>query len=254
MSKDVTYLHIRRAIEKKTECFLCALEDEIERRYIDSYLSELVMENSMRQRVVESRGFCNSHSYKMLIAASKPESPDGHGMALTMENVLEQLIQDLHKLGSGHAEDFHQMPKERKCPACAYLAEFMEMYHKDIALLLWSRDEDFLRLLEDSKGLCIPHFSTLTHVVVNTVAKQSRGIVETVTEVEERNLSKLVSGLSEYVRRQSYEFSDRDRAAVEDVLLRSVEKIVGRRGVSLSYQKWNSASMGNTKHGLQRGE
>jgi hypothetical protein len=60
---------------------------------------------------------------------------------------------------------------------------------------------------------------------------RSKDIIETLTEVEEKNLDKLNSELAEYVRRQSYEFSDKDRAAAEDVVLRGVERIAGRRGI-----------------------
>jgi hypothetical protein len=44
VSVDVAYLRIKRLIECYEECFLCALEDELETKYMDTYLSELVME------------------------------------------------------------------------------------------------------------------------------------------------------------------------------------------------------------------
>jgi len=59
------------------------------------------------------------------------------------------------------------------------------------------------------------------------------GIIKTITEVEKKNLRRLNSGLAEYLRRQSYEFSYEDREAAEDVVLRGVEKIAGRRGAKL---------------------
>jgi len=48
------------------------------------------MNAKAREKVVESMGFCNHHSYKMLIAASKPESPDGHGIALIAKSIIEK--------------------------------------------------------------------------------------------------------------------------------------------------------------------
>ncbi len=63
---------------------------------MDAYLSELVMDTKMREKIIESKGFCNNHLYKMLIIASKPESPDGHGVALTTQSIIEKFIQDLH--------------------------------------------------------------------------------------------------------------------------------------------------------------
>ncbi len=52
MSVDVTYFRIERMIKSGTECFLCALEDEIERKYIDAYLSEFVMDAKAREKLV----------------------------------------------------------------------------------------------------------------------------------------------------------------------------------------------------------
>lgn len=95
LSFDIAYLRIKRIIGSEEECFLCALEYEIENKHIDTYLSELVMDASARQKVIESRGFCNHHSYKMLIAASKPATSDGHGIALLAESVTDRLLKDL---------------------------------------------------------------------------------------------------------------------------------------------------------------
>jgi len=232
MSVDITYLRIKRAIGSGEECFLCILEDEIESKFIATYLSELVMDASSREKIIESRGFCNHHFYKMFIAASKPKSSDGHGMALIMQSVTEQIIQDLHRQRNHHKDAFHVIiVNEKKCPACVHLAEFMEIYVKMIVELLSSHHKEFLKLFKESKGLCIPHFVTLIHVAEEIARDRSKDIIETLTEVEEKNLGKLNSELAEYVRRQSYEFSDKDRAAAEDVVLRGVERIAGRRGI-----------------------
>lgn len=234
MGVDIAYLRIKRVIGSDEECFLCALEDEIERKYMDTYLSELVMDASSRQKIIESRGFCNHHFYKMLIAAGKPESSDGHGIALVNESIIEKLIEDLHKQESNHIEDLHKLlANESKCPACIHLAEFSRMYAEKIVELLSSGNEEFLKLLKESKGFCIPHFVTLVQVAKDVEPTQSQKIIKTLMEIEEKNLRGLSSELAEYVKRQSYEFSEKDRSAVADIVPRSVEKIAGRRGMKL---------------------
>lgn len=235
MSVDITYLRIKRVIGSGEKCFLCVLEDEIESKFIDAYLSELVMDASSRQKIIESRGFCNHHFYKMFIAASKPKSPDGHGMALILQSVAEHIIQDLHRQKKPRKDDFNMMiANEKKCPACVHLTEFMEMYAKMVVELLSSYHKEFLKLFKESKGLCIPHFVTLIYAAEEIVRDRSKGIIETLTEVEKKNFGKLNSELAEYVRRQSYEFSEKDRAAVGDIVLRGIEKIAGRRGLKLT--------------------
>jgi hypothetical protein len=229
MSHDITYLHIKRAVKKNTECFLCTLEDEIERKYVDTYLSELVMDAPSRDKIIESRGLCNNHFYKMFIAASRPERFDFQGMALIMKSVAEQLIQDMHE-----REDYRVMlPNENTCPACIHLADFMETYVKCVVKLLSSNHEELSELFIKSKGLCIPHFVSLLHVIEENTDDGIRNIIVTINKVEEKNFQKLDSGLAEYIKRQSYEFSNKDREQVEDMVLRGVEKIAGRRGVKL---------------------
>jgi hypothetical protein len=246
MGVDVTYFRIERIIKSGAECFLCALEDDIERKYLDAYLSELVMDGKAREKIVESRGFCNHHFYKMLIAASKPESPDGHGIALISQNIIEKLIQDLHKQKKNY-KSFYQKENRKNCPACAYIANFMEICNKKIVKLFSSDHKEFLTLLKYSKGLCIPHFTMLINELKEILHTQSWEIIENIIEIEEKNLRRLSSELAEYVRRQSYEFSDQESRAAKDVLLRSVQKMVGRRGLKLRNVSVNHAREKNVQ-------
>jgi len=79
-------------------------------------------------------------------------------------------------------------------------------------------------LVMDAKGLCTSHFALLLKMIQDMMRSQSQEIIKTMIDVEEKNFSQLKSELSEYIRRQSYEFSDKDRKAVEGVLLKSVQK------------------------------
>jgi hypothetical protein len=228
MSVDVTYFRIERMVRSDAECFLCALEDEIERKYIDAYLSELVMDAKAREKLVEGGGFCNHHFYRMLAIATRPDSSDGHGIALISQSIIEKTVQDLQKQRKRGKEVFRQTIK---CPACAHLANLMEIYNRKIVELLCSRNEEFLSLFKNSKGLCIPHFLSLLTMLENT--KFDEDIVKILFEVEKKNLQRLKLELSEYVKKQSYEFSNADRKTLEDAPLRSIQKMVGRRGIKI---------------------
>jgi hypothetical protein len=106
MSVDVTYFRIERMVRSDAECFLCALEDEIERKYIDTYLSELVMDAKAREKLVGGGGFCNHHFYRMLAIATRPDSSDGHGIALISQSIIEKTVQDLQKQRKRGKESF----------------------------------------------------------------------------------------------------------------------------------------------------
>ncbi|MCW4047362.1 MAG: DUF6062 family protein [Candidatus Bathyarchaeota archaeon] len=229
MSTSITYLRIKRAIEKNGECFLCELEAEVEQKYLDNYLQELVMDSNAREKIIQSRGFCNNHSYKILAEANKPTISDGHGVALIMQSITKQLIQDVSELKNLHKDAFSKIiANEKKCPACIHVAKSMEMYIKKTAELLASSDE-ISELFKESKGLCIPHFAALAYTAEYVEVNRRQAVLQLLSEVEKENLFRLHSELAEYVKRQSYEFSEADRVAVANTLLRSVEKIAGRR-------------------------
>jgi hypothetical protein len=224
MSTTITYLRIKRAIEKGSECFLCELETEIEQKYLDTYLQELVMDYKAR--------------YKILIEAIKPTISDGHGIALIMQSITKQLIQDISEQKNLRKDAFYKIiANEKKCPACTHITESIEVYIKKAAELLVTSDE-ISKLFKDSKGLCIPHFAALVCTAESVEANQRRDVLGILSEVEKENLIRLHSELAEYVKRQSYEFSEKERAAVANILLRSVEKVAGRRG---AFKIWKTS-------------
>ena len=93
--KGIGWVYIREALEKAETCFLCHLENRFEQRYVDNYLDELVMDAGAREKIIESRGFCNYHFYKMLASSTNPASSDGLGMALILKSVTKQLFEDV---------------------------------------------------------------------------------------------------------------------------------------------------------------
>jgi hypothetical protein len=226
---NVAYLHLKRAIEKNSECFLCEIENELEKKYLNNYLQELVMDAKARDEIVESRGFCNDHSYKLLIEASKPAVSDGHGVALVMQSIIEQLIRDLE---NNHKQklDFSRASNDKKCPACIHISNYMAMYFRE-AIDLLNSSYDFLELVKHSRGFCTHHFSILIRKMSSIDDRESRKKCQVMIEVEASNLKRINQELIEYIRRQSYEFSESDRTEIASVLLRSVAKIVSRRGV-----------------------
>jgi len=251
MTEDMIALHVKRAMESAEGCFLCALEDELEREYMDTYVSELVMDASSRQRIVESRGFCNSHYFRMLIEASKPESSDGHGMALVMRSVIEQLIQDVHRQPekirdpSKVENELSQiLTNEKKCPACIHVDKFISMYIKEFLENTAKGDTPFLRSFEP-KGFCLPHYATVLNMTLN-LKKRDEQLIKLITNVEEASLRKTDEQLAEYVKRQSYESEEKPD---EETIFRAVSKLAGRRGARPILQFQNQ---GVTIKGLVR--
>jgi len=248
VTEDMISLHVKKAMEIAKGCFLCALEDELEREYMDTYVSELVMDASSRKRIVESRGFCNSHYFNMLIEASKPESSDGHGMALVMRSVIEQLIRDVHRQpekirepGKVQNELSQILPNEKRCPACIHVNKFISMYVEEFLENVAKGDKSFLKPFE-AKGFCLPHYATVLSIALS-LKKRDEQLIRLIANVEEASLRKTDEQLAEYVKRQSYESVEKPD---EEAILRAVRKLAGRRGVRpiLQFQNLGNATKG----------
>lgn len=194
------------------------------------------MDSAARQKIIENKGFCNYHFYKLLTAASMPTSSDGHGIALINKSIIDTLIQDLHRRKAQISNFDKMLTTENSCPVCVHIAQFSERYISKTLELISSGKDEFLSILMKSKGFCIPHFVMLIHNAP-TLHFQNQKIINTLVEVEERNLRRLQSELAEYIKRQSYEFSDKDHAAIAGIVTRSVKKLTGKLGIEKECRK-----------------
>jgi hypothetical protein len=248
MKSGIGRVYIRQALQKAENCFLCYLEDRFEQRYIDNYLSELVMDPGEREKIIESRGFCNYHFYKMFVFSTNPSSSDGHGMALILESVAEQILDDvksqqqakstgsrrprLHrKRGSCSittSELLKTIAQQAKCPACDHVSTMIQIYTVDF-LHEVTEDEEILKLYDSSRGMCVPHY-----VIASLVASRYEGFgpaLERIIDKQIQLLKRTHTDLTEYIKKQDYHFSQKDRVGTEKTVGESLVRVAGRRGV-----------------------
>ncbi|MEM2118395.1 MAG: DUF6062 family protein [Candidatus Bathyarchaeia archaeon] len=247
--KDVALNYIREALHDAEKCLFCSLEGRFERRFIDSYLSEHVMDPKTRQKVIENRGFCNYHSYKMFTSANKPSSNDGLGMALTLKSVAEQLLVDVKSHES--FESARLKPRilrlknkkkpfstlklsktilnEFNCPACHHISEMMQIYMRAFLQEI-SQDESLWKLYEESSGMCIPHYVMVLQIASESFDEKLAPLMKKLVEKQIKTLEKMFTELSTYIEKQDYHFSSEERAKSERTIGESLTKIVGRQG------------------------
>ena len=99
-----------------------------------------------------------------------------------MQSVIGQLIQDIAERKKLRREALSKMvSNDKKCPVCIHVTEFTEMYSEKTVELLASSDE-FSKLFQKSKGLCISHFVALVCVAESMKTNKSRDILEMLSE------------------------------------------------------------------------
>lgn len=249
MMKGIGWVYIREALEKAETCFLCHLENRFEQRYVDNYLYELVMDAGAREKIIESRGFCNYHFYKMLASSTNPASSDGLGMALILKSVTEQLFEDVtadlrtgvgslqrsnfdlrSRFRSASAPSFlRAVSSQEKCPACDHVSEIMRIYITEFVQEL-KEDNETKELFNKSRGLCIPHYVMTLHIISRLHSKKFPHTAKTIIDKQLQVLEESQNDLSVYIERQDCRFSDKERAGTEKAVGESLAKVMGRRG------------------------
>ncbi len=247
--KGIMHVRISQALEKEENCFLCHLEGRLEQRFIETYLGELVMDPKARERIVESRGFCNYNSYQMFVSASDPASEDGLEMALILKNVTEQLLEDVkdyknikfvgtklwkldlkHSLGSILGTRLSKpVSNVVECATCDYVSKMMRHYIEGFLSEI-TQDEEIWKLYDKSKGMCMPHYIITLCVATSISNGEFEQVIKKLVEKQIQTLENLQKDLSEYIKKQDYRFSSRERAEVEESIGRGLKQLVGKRG------------------------
>lgn len=247
--KGIGWVYIRESLEQAGACFLCHLENRFEQRYVDNYLYELVMDAGAREKIVESRGFCNYHFYKMFVSSTSPASSDGLGMALILKSVTEQLFEDVTadlrigvesprrssfdlrgRFRSSSAPSYlRTVSNQENCPTCDHVSEIMRIYITEFVQEL-KEDNEIKELFNKSRGLCIPHYVMALHIISRLHSKKFPHAAKIIIGKQLQVLEGIQNDLSVYIERQDCRFSDKERAGTEKAVGESLAKVVGRRG------------------------
>ena len=250
LKSGIGRIYIREALQKAENCFLCYLENKFEERYLDNYLTYLVMDAGERRRIIESRGFCNYHFYKMLAFSTKPDSGDGHGMALILESVTEQVLDDiksqrqaesawsrrpvLHLKKSSRSITASRLLKIVahlvKCPACSHVSTMMDVYTSDFLREI-SEESEILELYDASSGMCVPHYVSSLLIASRMSGEEFGSAVERIIDKQIQLVDRMHTDLIEYIKKQDYHFSKEDRVGTEKTVGESLVRVAGRRGI-----------------------
>ncbi|MEM2118547.1 MAG: DUF6062 family protein [Candidatus Bathyarchaeia archaeon] len=254
--KGIMQVHISQALEKEKHCFLCHLEGTLEQRYVEVYLSELVMDPKAREKIVASRGFCNYHFYKMFVSATNPASEDCLGMALILKSVTGQLLEDVKdqrhmrfiatkswkldlKRSAGSIRNIKlskPVSNEAECPACDHISKMMRLYIEEFLDGI-IQNEEMWELYDKSKGMCMPHY-VMTLYIANSISNgKFEQTIKKLVEKQIQALERIQKDLSEYIEKQDYRFSTSERARTEESVGRGLKQLVGKRGIEKTLAK-----------------
>jgi len=94
-----------------------------------------------------------------------------------------------------------------------------------------ARPNELSTIYEEHGVICVPHYVMLYSLVSRMHKEGYSSLSAKIAEKQATQLENTISALSEYIAKQDYHFSDKDRAGIEKTVGESFAKIAGRRGI-----------------------
>jgi len=231
IKKNLMTIAIIEGIERSEGCPLCYLWGKSEKRHMEYLLTdEVTMSPEFREKVKAAKGFCNHHMHLLYNTTHQGNTEDGSGYALYMRDVVERISKDLGSLPDclGSLEDSansdilarrrrrrnafsllgntveHAVQGQQPCPACESLWSLDQINLHTLIQML--DDKEFREEFKSSKGLCLPHFVSAIRMAGRSKLKNPAHVARTLIEVETKRLQLVEHYLSEFARKQSWDF------------------------------------------------
>lgn len=244
---DILTFNLTRAFQN-AECPICSLKRAYEARYIFMLLWENVNDGDTRARFVTALGFCREHAWQ-LVETERDKFGGGLGTGILYEDLTQRARQGLadlrrreelaHVNWLAHvrqalsrrwrSQALHRsqsrfppsLVAQAECRVCQIGRETEVSYVE--ALGKACADEEFRERYRASVGLCLPH---LRAVIEATPHPPTRIFL---IETAEAKLETLAHQLSEYLRKQIWNYRDEPKSAEEQsAWMRAVEFFVGK--------------------------
>lgn len=217
VQKHLPYFAVLEALRESPECPLCALESACVSRYFRNLLYERVNDPGGRTDLARSRGFCRPHAHRLL------EYAGALGISILYGDQVRAFLEFLERLAKGgrapRLGEFPTWQSHDGCPACRLQTNTRDRH---ISVLLEGLAEpEMHRSFQESAGLCVPHF---LRVVERAKDVETRHFI---IQVVREKFVKLLADLSEFQRKQDWQFAHEPVGPEGDSWVRAVRMIVG---------------------------
>jgi hypothetical protein len=222
-----------KALEADTECLLCELEIESERRNTDFFLGSSIMAPEMRVEVNE-HGFCPRHFHMLLAGTGKL----GYSLALNTHRAharerLRELRRRLTGAGGRAAAKTAESVAaeltrlERECLMCDRIRYNLRNYSYTV-VKLFSTDPEFRAAFTNSRGVCLHHMPLLLTMGADLLrGDELHAFNQALAETTDRALVRLGEELEQFTWQFDYQDERRTPDSAQDSVARAVRKLAG---------------------------
>ena len=243
MKQHIDTAPVWESYRQDCECPLCLLQAKVEASNVDYFLGESVMEPSQRVEV-NKKGFCAAH-FKMMYDAG-----NRLGLALMTHTYMKETVKSLRenaerartaaaaeagkpifkRLGGSKGVGLAEAAAEIKgitdtCLMCERIRENVERYMYTV-LYMYKHESEFPALFAQSKGMCLEHYAQALEMAPKHLSGDVlKRFVDTLTDVEMKNLDRLSGELEWFTNKFDYRNQDKPWGNSRDAVKRCVNKL-----------------------------
>ena len=243
MKEKIYTIPLMDAFMEQDECPFCFITRKLEQGAISFVLGSAYMEDDIREQTDEI-GFCNHHYKKMydygnqlgnaLMLCSHIKKINAN-LKTQLSNTAAQKTPFLNKFKKLSLSA--EAPKtaiakwaitnDDKCYICNHFKNTYENY-LDTFFEMLRTNKEFVQIVKDSKGFCIPHFGHIMEGAVQKLSEREQTeFYPILNEVMLSNMERIYEDISWFIEKYDYRNADKDWKNSKDAVPRAMQKLAG---------------------------
>lgn len=150
MKESIYTIPISEVFEPKQGCPLCALQRQLEERWVQYITGAAMMEPDIRI-ATNAEGFCGRHLHAMLGQRNRLS------VALLLQTRLEQLLAQTNNTPRNK-----KLSHNASCFVCGRVERELDRLCDNL-VAVWTREGSFRELYAEQEYLCLPHHQLLIY-------------------------------------------------------------------------------------------
>jgi hypothetical protein len=246
MKEQLYTIPLMDAFRAGDECPFCYIERNVEQNALDFVLGPEAsyMQDHVRAET-DKIGFCRKHYHKMfaygetlanalildtrmktLIGEIKKEMK--HYSTTAKAGLVDKLRKDQSSMKGSNNVSKWIRETEDSCYICNHIKRNYERYVATFFVLYKRHDEEFIQLVKNAKGMCLPHFADILDAAplyLNEKEQEElRGILFPQMEA---SLERILGDVEWLENKFDYRYKDAEWKNSKDAVQRGMQKIGG---------------------------
>ena len=216
MKEQLYTIPLMDAFREKDECPFCFIHRSLEQHAIDFTLGSgaSYMEDDIRFQT-DKAGFCKDHYQKMFLY--------GNRLGSALLGRLKKSAPD-PEAKTNNVSTWIRM-QNKSCYICEQIETTYERYLATFFELFKRNEDEFMDLLKNGKGFCLPHFGDLLSGAERYLNEKDQARLREILFPQMiQNLERITGDVEWFQKKFDYQFKDADWKDAKDAVQRAMQK------------------------------